>query len=73
MTQKLDQMTATTLSLTPTNTITANITAIPSAFEQADIQATLTKTALKANQLTHIPDLAKIPSSTKRIKPLNNF
>ena len=73
MTQKLDQMTATTLSLTPTNTITAKINSFPSAFEQAEIQTTLTKTALGAEQLTHIPDLAKIPSSTRRIKPLNNF
>ncbi|MFW1950416.1 Lon protease family protein [Acinetobacter beijerinckii] len=73
MTQKLDQMTATTLSLTPANTITANINTFPSAFEQTDIQPTLTKTALKADQLTHTPDFAKIPSSTKRIKPLNNF
>nr|WP_277604185.1 MULTISPECIES: ATP-binding protein [unclassified Acinetobacter] len=66
-------MTATTLSLTPTNTITANLNSLPSAFEQTDIQPTLTKTALRAEQLTHIPDLAEIPSSTKRIKPLNNF
>lgn len=73
MTQKLDQMTATTLSLTPTNTITAKINSFPSAFEQTDIQPTLFKTALRADQLTHIPDLAEIPSSTKRIKPLNNF
>ena len=73
MTQKLDQMTATTLSSTPTNTITAKINSFPSAFEQTDIQATLLKTALHAHQLTHTPDLAEIPSSTKRIKPLNNF
>ena len=73
MTQKLDQMTATTLSLTPTNTITAKINSLPSAFEQTDIQATLTKTALRPEQLTHILNLAEIPSSTKRIKPLNNF
>nr|WP_276553265.1 ATP-binding protein [Acinetobacter courvalinii] len=66
-------MTATTLSLTPTNTITAKINSFPSAFEQTDIQPTLLKTALRADQLTHIPDLAEIPSSTKRIKPLNNF
>lgn len=73
VTQKLDQITATTLSLTPTNTITATLNLFPSAFEQTDIQATLIKTALRADQLTHISDLAKIPSSTKRIKPLNNF
>ena len=73
MTQKLDQITATTLSKTPTNTTQANINLFPSAFEQTAIQPTLLKTALAATQLTHIPDLVKIPSSTKRIKPLNNF
>lgn len=73
MTQKLDQMTATTLSSTPTNTTTAKISSLPSAFEQTDIQTTLKKTALSPEQLTHILNLAEIPSSTKRIKPLNNF
>ncbi|MCE1270409.1 MAG: AAA family ATPase [Acinetobacter sp.] len=73
MTQKLDQMTAITLSSTPTNTITAKINSLPSAFEQTDIQTTLKKTALTPEQLTHILNLAEIPSSTKRIKPLNNF
>nr|WP_314369136.1 ATP-binding protein [uncultured Acinetobacter sp.] len=73
MTQKLDQMTATTLSSTPTNTTTAKINSLPSAFEQTDIQTTLKKTTLTPEQLTHILNLAEIPSSTKRIKPLNNF
>lgn len=73
MTQKLDQMTATTLSSTPTNTTTAKINSLPSAFEQTDIQTTLKKTALSPEELTHILNLAEIPSSTKRIKPLNNF
>jgi len=73
VTQKLDQMTATTLSSTPTNTTTAKINSLPSAFEQTDIQTTLKKTALTPEQLTHILNLAEIPSSTKRIKPLNNF
>ncbi|ENW83051.1 hypothetical protein F908_01310 [Acinetobacter sp. NIPH 284] len=73
MAQKLDQMTATTLSSTPTNTTTAKINSLPSAFEQTDIQTTLKKTALSPEQLTHILNLAEIPSSTKRIKPLNNF
>nr|WP_218647875.1 ATP-binding protein [Acinetobacter sp. SwsAc4] len=66
-------MTATTLSSTPTNTTTAKINSLPSAFEQTDIQTTLKKTALSPEQLTHILNLAEIPSSTKRIKPLNNF
>ncbi len=43
------------------------------AFEQPDIKMTLDKTALKPEQLTHIPDFENIPASTKRIKPLNNF
>lgn len=38
---KLDQMTATALSLTPTNTTTANLNTFPSAFDQTDIQETL--------------------------------
>ncbi|MCP5756872.1 AAA family ATPase, partial [Klebsiella pneumoniae] len=42
-------------------------------FEHPDIKMTLDKTALKPEQLTHIPDFEKIPASTKRIKPLNNF
>ena len=73
MTQKLDQMTTSTLSLMPTNTITAKINAFPNAFERPEIQPTLIKTALPADKLTHIPNLGKIPSSTRRIKPLNNF
>ncbi len=43
------------------------------AFDQKDIQNTLNTTQLKPEQLTHIPNYAKIPASTKRIKPLNNF
>lgn len=73
MTQKLDQMTVATISSTTTNIITSTINTLPSAFEQFEIQQTLEKTALKPHHLTHIPDLSKIPSSTKRIKPLNNF
>ncbi|WP_436660466.1 Lon protease family protein [Acinetobacter sp. P1(2025)] len=73
MTQKLDQMTATALSLTPTNTTTANLNTFPSAFDQTDIQETLKRTSLASEQLTHVLDLVKIPNSTKRIKPLNNF
>ncbi len=44
-----------------------------SVFDQPEIQATLTKTKLGAAQLTHMTDLKKIPTSTKRIKPLNDF
>ncbi|WP_416202915.1 Lon protease family protein [Acinetobacter sp. LoGeW2-3] len=46
---------------------------LKSAFEQSEIQPTLEKTRLQPTQLTHIPKLDKIPASTKRIKPLNNF
>src|SRR5690554_2743079 len=55
-----------TLVLQPEQTLT-------SVFEQAEIQTTLNNTRLTPEQLTHIPDLDKIPASTKRIKPLNNF
>ncbi len=72
MTQRLDQMTcSSTPALLPQ--IAKNIQENPSAFEQADIQGTLQKTALHNKQLTHIPNLENIPASTKRIKPLNNF
>lgn len=73
MTQKLDQVTSSTLSLAKTNTTNVTINAFPSAFEQPDIKMTLDKTALKPEQLTHIPNFENIPASTKRIKPLNNF
>ncbi|MEQ1369381.1 ATP-binding protein [Acinetobacter schindleri] len=46
---------------------------LKTAFEQSEIQPTLEKTRLQPTQLTHIPKLDKIPASTKRIKPLNNF
>lgn len=46
---------------------------LTSAFEQPEIQITLEKTKLKAEQLTHIPDYDNIPASTRRLKPLNNF
>ncbi|GAA5006910.1 ATP-binding protein [Acinetobacter puyangensis] len=44
-----------------------------SALNNPHIGQTISKTKLQTQQLTHIPDLEKIPSSTKRIKPLNNF
>ena len=46
---------------------------LSSAFDQPEIQTTLAKTQLQAEQLTHTPALDKIPASTRRIKPLNNF
>ncbi len=48
-------------------------TLLRSAFERPEIQNTLNKTKLSAQQLTHLTDLKKIPTSTKRIKPLNDF
>ncbi len=72
MTQRLDQMTC---SLSTASIINSpqDIQENPSAFDQADIQNTLQRTALHTKQLTHIPNLEKIPASTKRVKPLNNF
>lgn len=73
MTQRLDQMTS-SLSTTTTINLEKQLDhAYPSALDRTEIQNTLNLTALKPEQLTHIPDLEKIPSSTKRIKPLNNF
>ncbi|MCF8999313.1 Lon protease family protein [Acinetobacter nectaris] len=63
-------------SVLPVNTVTKNSELqhpLKSAFDQSSIQKTLKKTALKPEQLTHIPKLNKIPASTRRIKPLNNF
>jgi lon-related putative ATP-dependent protease len=44
-----------------------------SALDNLEIRETIEKTQLKAHELTHLPNLDKIPSSTKRIKPVNNF
>ena len=44
-----------------------------SVFDCPEIQTTLSKTKLNAEQLTHPTNLKKIPTSTKRIKPLNDF
>ncbi|WP_228140749.1 ATP-binding protein [Acinetobacter sp. TGL-Y2] len=57
----------------PSTNLVKLVNAVPSVFEQMEIQNTLTQTALKPEQLTHVPDASKIPASTKRIKPLNNF
>ncbi|MDY6462320.1 ATP-binding protein [Acinetobacter faecalis] len=48
-------------------------TSLISAFDQTQIHPTLAQTKLEASQLTHTPNYVKIPTSTKRIKPLNNF
>lgn len=68
MTEKLEQNNATSqpqLQPSPKGFV--------SAFDQQDIQNTLSSTRLRSSELTHIPNYAKIPASTKRIKPLNNF
>lgn len=44
-----------------------------SAIDNPDISNTLQNTRLKAEQLTHIPNLNNIPPSTKKIKASNNF
>lgn len=76
MTQRLDQIhssiTANTINTTTTQQQN-HAELLKSAFEQSEIQPTLEKTRLQPTQLTHIPKLDKIPASTKRIKPLNNF
>ena len=74
MTKRHDQINSNALSnITTTTNIEEIVNKLPSVFEQTDIQNTLTKTVLKPEQLTHTPNLAKIPASTKRIKPMNNF
>ncbi|ATO20904.1 ATP-dependent protease [Acinetobacter sp. LoGeW2-3] len=77
MTQRLDQIhssiTANTINTTTTEQQNQAAELLKSAFEQSEIQPTLEKTRLQPTQLTHIPKLDKIPASTKRIKPLNNF
>ena len=73
MAKRHDQTSSNTLSQLSTTRLESHEPQVPSAFEQEQIQKTLTDTALKAEQLSHIPNTATIPSSTRRIKPLNNF
>lgn len=74
MTQKHDQLNSTTISTTTiTNTPIEIPNPLPTAFDQTEIQNTLTNTALKPEQLTHVLNAESIPASTRRIKPLNNF
>ncbi|RYL27724.1 Lon protease family protein [Acinetobacter piscicola] len=74
MTQRHDQLSSTTVSTVTTTNHSKQIeSTLTSVFDQTEIQNTLTKTALKPEQLTHIPNSSNIPFSTKRIKPLNNF
>src|SRR5690606_28651014 len=75
VTQKLDQIHSSTTANTITTTTPLEDTAeiLKSAFEQSEIQPTLDKTRLPPIRLKRIPNMEKIPASTKRIKPLNNF
>ena len=74
MTQRHDQINSNALSnITTTTNLKEIVSTLLSVFEQTEIQNTLTQTALKPEQLTHIPNTSKIPASTRRIKPLNNF
>jgi len=76
VTQRLDQIHSSITANTINTTLTAqqnHAELLKTAFEQSEIQPTLEKTRLQPTQLTHIPKLDKIPASTKRIKPLNNF
>ncbi|CAB1211610.1 Lon protease family protein [Acinetobacter bouvetii] len=73
MPQKLDQMNSSVAATTPINNPAPIQNSLISAFDQPEIQNTLTQTQLKPKQLTHIPNLEKIPASTRRIKPLNDF
>ena len=73
MTQRHDQLSSNVSNVITTTTLQKIENNFPSAFDQTEIQNTLSLTALKPEQLTHIPNFATIPPSTKRIKPLNNF
>ncbi len=74
MTQKHDQSSNNSVSLyNITNSAQQTENPEPETTQTTVIQSTMDKTALKAEQLTHILDASSIPSSTRRIKPLNNF
>ena len=73
MTQKLEQMNSSLSTNLSNNNSRDPQNHLITAFEQTEIQNTLNQTRLKPEQLTHIPNLTNIPTSTKRIKPLNNF
>jgi len=73
VTQRLDQIHSSISSNTTISQQNISSDLLISAFEQSEITPTLEKTCLKPAQLTRIADPDKIPASTKRIKPLNNF
>lgn len=69
VTQRLDQINSSIASNNTTTPENIRSDLLISAFEQSEIHNTLEHTRLKSTQLTHIPNLEKIPASTKRIKP----
>ncbi|TCM67718.1 lon-related putative ATP-dependent protease [Acinetobacter calcoaceticus] len=73
MAQKHDQVNSNVLAYTTITPLAISESLLPSVFEQEQIKTTLVQTALKPEQLTHIPNTQSIPTSTRRIKPLNNF
>lgn len=73
VTQKLDQVNSSLSATTTNQNQHKQQDSLISAFEQTEIQSTLMQTQLKSEQLTHIPDLNKIPASTRKIKALNDF
>jgi len=73
VTKKLDNIQSSLSASTETKNEQPAPKTLNSAFEQPEILQTLSKTQLKAEQLTYLTDLKKIPTSTKRLKPLNNF
>ncbi|WOE32650.1 MULTISPECIES: ATP-binding protein [unclassified Acinetobacter] len=73
MTQKLDQVHSSLSAKTTNQNQASSQNQLISAFEQPEIHSTLMHTQLKPEQLTHIPNLANIPTSTKKIKALNDF
>ena len=73
MTQRLEQMNASLSANIINSNEKLSQNSLNSSFDQPEIQSTLEKTKLKSEQLTHIPNYDKIPPSTRRLKPLNNF
>ena len=61
MTQKHDQINSNTIATTtPSTNLVKLVNAVPSVFEQMEIQNTLTQTALKPEQLTLLRPFFKI-------------
>src|SRR5690606_16528789 len=63
VTQRLDQINSSIASNNTTTPENIRSDLLISAFEQSEIHNTLEHTRLKSTQLTHIPNLEKIPAS----------